>query len=135
MTTHNRLENVTLAAGADLSTHQFKIVELDANGDAVLSPLSKGFGVLQNHPDTAGQACTVAIKGLTKAFAGAAVSIGDKIRVQSGGWALAVTSGAAHPATFHIMGRAQTAASSGGLFSLELAPQLLVGVSSGAAII
>jgi hypothetical protein len=128
----NRNEWVTLVASADLSARQFRIVELTTDGKANLAQLNKGYGVLQNIP-LAGEHASVCVKGETKMHAGDTIAIADYLRVQSGGWAIAVASGAAHPAAFVSIGRAITAAASGALFTAEINRNLVTGLSSGAA--
>jgi len=124
---------VTKEAVADLRSHKYKVVELDSNGKVGLSALDKGYGILQNVPNS-GEAAAVVNWGTTQAIAAVAVSIGDKLKVQSGGWLTPVASGAAHTGTFMLMGRAMTSAVSGSIFTVELERQLLVNVLSGAAI-
>ncbi len=70
----NRLENITLEANADLSAHQFKIVELLSTGLADIADLRAGFGVLQNVPE-ANEAATVAVAGDTKVIAGSNIAL------------------------------------------------------------
>lgn len=113
----NRLECVTLEANVDLSTHQFKIVEMLSDGKADLSGLRGGYGVLQNIPES-GEAGTVAIGGETKVMAGGTIAIGDHIHcVKSGGWAGAVVSGTLTPV--NVLGVAKSAVASGGIFTME----------------
>lgn len=69
---------VTRKAAADLRTHQYKFVKLDANGDLILCAAAgeRAFGVLQNKPNV-GEAGQVCILGLTQVLAGAAVAPTD----------------------------------------------------------
>lgn len=76
-------------AGEDLSGHQFKAVAIDGtiannNGEAA--------GILQNKPKS-GERASVAMFGLVKAYAGAAISAGAQVKVTTSGWLIAVTSG------------------------------------------
>lgn len=69
-----------LAAGADLSSSQFRMVKINASGLAVAAGAGeKAVGVLQDAPDASGKDASVAFKGVTKMEAGAAVTAGDYI--------------------------------------------------------
>ena len=66
MAIQEALISVTLTAGADLRTHQFKFVSIDNTGRVALTGNNAhADGVLQNAPNT-GEAATVAISGLAK---------------------------------------------------------------------
>ena len=65
----------------------------------------------------AGEHGTVAIGGITKVQAGAAVSIGDYIVSAASGFASTLTSGGA---TKRVFGRALSSAASGSVFSMEI---------------
>ena len=62
---------ITLVAGADLSTHQYKFVKLNSSGQAILvaALTDRPIGVLQNAP-TSGQEAEVTIVGGTKLVTG-----------------------------------------------------------------
>ena len=79
MAVQEAIISVTLPAGADLRTHQFKFVSVDANGAVVLTDNdAKAQGVLQNAPNT-GEAATIAISGRVKVACGAGVTRGGDI--------------------------------------------------------
>lgn len=128
MAFHNRLEKVTHEAAADLSGSQFKIVELNTDGKIELGSLNNGYGILQNIPQS-GEAGAVAIRGASKFIAGAAVTIGDWISCKSGGWGIAVVSGALTPNV--VLGQARTTVVSGSIGTVELNPVLNLNVVSG----
>jgi hypothetical protein len=70
---------ISLPAGADLRTHQYKFVEIDANGAVVLvANNAHADGVLMNAPNT-GEAATVAINGVVKVACGANVTRGGNV--------------------------------------------------------
>jgi len=73
---------ITRPAGADLTGDIYHVVKLDSSGDVVLAQLGdvEAIGVLQNNPDDT-QAATVAISGLTKVHASAAVTAGSQVGV------------------------------------------------------
>lgn len=83
-------------AGADLSAKQFFAVKLSTSTDRTVALASTGgeviYGILQNKP-TSGQAADVCIFGLTKCFAGAAVTRGDLLTTDTSGRAITATSG------------------------------------------
>ncbi len=70
----------TFNAGADLRTHQFKFVKLDANGDVILASAAgeSCVGVLLNKPNT-GEQAEVCVHGICKVQADAALNEGDRI--------------------------------------------------------
>ena len=71
--------SVTLNAGADLRTHQFKFVSVDANGLVVLTADdARAQGVLLNAPNT-DEAAEVAISGIVKVKCGANVTRGGRV--------------------------------------------------------
>lgn len=62
---------ITLEAAADLSTHQYKFVTVDANGRAALcGDNGNCVGILQNKPDALGKPATVMIPGGVSKFVG-----------------------------------------------------------------
>lgn len=79
MAVQEALTSVTLTAGADLRTHQFKFVTVGAGGTIGLTG-DDGLadGVLLNAPNT-GEAAIVAISGIVKVACGAAVTRGSLI--------------------------------------------------------
>lgn len=80
-------QSFTAEASADLSTHQYKAVEIGALGQVALqsTALVPIAGVLQNNPNAAGQAATVKFAGVTKAVAGATVTVGAVAEVGATG--------------------------------------------------
>lgn len=104
-----RSENVEFKnyeAGADLSTHQFKFVQVAADGqiDPVGTAGGDAVGVLYNLPSAAGQAAQVGVRGTVKVKAGAAVAVGAKVSSDNAGRAITAV------ATHHVLGRALTVA-------------------------
>jgi hypothetical protein len=79
MAVMENVTSVTLIAGADLRTHQFKFVSVAADGDVELTgDDEKAQGVLLNAPNT-GEAAEVAISGIVKVKCGAAVTRGSDV--------------------------------------------------------
>lgn len=78
---------VPFEAAADLSTKQYYAVKLDASGQIALCDTAgeKCFGVLQDKPAAADRECSVAVSGVTKAVAGAAIAIGDPVGPNAAG--------------------------------------------------
>ncbi len=84
---------ISMDAGADLSSSQHLFVTSDASGDAVVAGAGvRVVGVLDNDP-TSGQAAGVAIEGVTKVIAGAAVAAGADVASSAAGKAITSTSG------------------------------------------
>lgn len=93
MTTQGYGVNITKVAGADLSTHQFKAVKLDTNGNVVLSGVGElAIGILQNKPAN-GQPATVRISGVSKMIAGGAIGAGVAVASDANGKAKAAVAG------------------------------------------
>ena len=79
MAVQEALTSVTLPAGADLRTHQYKFVSVNASGNVILTA-DDGLaqGVLLNDPNT-GEAAVVGISGILKVKCGAAVTRGGRV--------------------------------------------------------
>ncbi len=79
--------DITLPAGADMSSHQYKCVTLDSSGYATVSSNATAaiIGVLQNKPGAAGRAARVRISGLSLFKFGAAVVAGNMIAAMNDG--------------------------------------------------
>lgn len=103
---------ITLVAGADLSTHQYKFVKMNGSGQAVLctAVTDVPIGVLQNDPKS-GQEAEITVIGGTKVKAGVALAIGDAIGTDATSTAQVVTVGT--ETTVYNVGRVLTAATSG----------------------
>lgn len=119
-----RSESFKVATGLTRAA-QFKIVELTANVHEVeIAGIGAGYGVLQNHPENAGEHATVATEGITKVVAGSGgLAIKDWVMSAASGYATKATLltgslGAGTPR--NIIGRALTSAASGGLAAVEL---------------
>jgi hypothetical protein len=108
-----------VAAAADLSTHQFKIVKMSATGIAVAGAGQASIGVLQNKPSALGQAATVWGPGsTTKVVAGALTAKGAYVTPDGNGKAVAATTGD------HIIGQLLDAAGAAdNLVTLFINPQ------------
>lgn len=93
MATENALKCITLEAGGNMSSDQYKFVSLatdgqiDLTGDGALAD-----GVLQDKPAAAGRAAQVAIGGQTKILLGATLAPGADVASSSTGVAVAATS-------------------------------------------
>lgn len=82
-----------LVAGADLSSSQFHAVNLDSNGDVVLSTAGgQTVGALGNKPQDT-EAATVNNTGVVYMKAGAAISKGAAVQVGTGGKIVTHTTG------------------------------------------
>lgn len=104
----------TLAAAADLSTHQFKFIVVDTNGEAALAGAGvDADGVLQNEPE-AGQAATVTTDGVTKAVVGAGgVTAADLLETDATGQVITLAAG-------ETVGRALETGAAGDVISILL---------------
>lgn len=105
-----------LEAAADLSAHQYKLINIDGNGRVALAGNGgRVVGALQNKPNALGKPCTVMQSGISKVVAGAAVTAGADVMSDATGRAIAAT------ATNRRAGVAMAAATAAG----ELIPVLL----------
>lgn len=79
-------------ASADLSSHQFKFMDIGATGAALnTSAGAMCDGVLQNKPDALGKAASVAYSGVSKVVAGAAITAGARVMSSAAGKAVTAT--------------------------------------------
>lgn len=96
MAIENNLVTVSLNANEDLSAAQYRFVSLINNsGEARLRRANNServIGVLQNDPAAAGRAGTVAVAGITKVVAGAAITAGAPVVSDGAGRAIATVS-------------------------------------------
>lgn len=104
MARSEKIECITMEAGIDLSTHQYKFVVLASDGqiDPVASNGGDADGVLYDKPSAAGQAAQVAVQGRVKVLAASAITRGGKVSSNGSGLAQAAAS------THHVLGRAMT---------------------------
>lgn len=108
----NYAVRITLVAGADLSSAQYKFVKLNSSGQAiaVAAVTDRPIGVLQNNP-TSGQEASVLVVGGTKLVAGGTVTEGAVVGTSSTGTGVAKTVGT--DTTHYILGTALTEVASG----------------------
>lgn len=86
MAYEEKICEVSLIAGADLSANQYRFVKISAARTAALCSAAgeKAFGVLTNKP-TSGQTASVAVGGVAMVKAGAAISAGDAVATDASG--------------------------------------------------
>jgi hypothetical protein len=89
MSTTNNMVMDTIIASVDLSALQNRVVRVtgdlaDDNGEA--------YGVLQNKPQS-GEHATVAVHGVVKSVAGAAIAAGAPLSVTNSGFVITTVSG------------------------------------------
>ena len=89
MATHGDIEVVTVSAGADLSAAQFKVIDV---AGTISAANNAALGVLQNKPKLGESAC-VAYNGHVKAFVGAAVTKGARVKTTTSRYLVTVASG------------------------------------------
>lgn len=122
-------------AAADLSTKQFYGVKINSSGLLALCDAAgeNVYGVLQNKPDAAGRAASVAVSGITKAIAGGVIAPGATVAVNASGKFVdaseAVVDTQAGSATDAVIGsfvvgvcRATANTATDDIFPLELRP-------------
>lgn len=109
----------TYLSTGDLSTAIFHAVKLSGTGKRIVKCVAdeRIIGVLQNKPVLTDDAATVMVDGVTKAVAGAAITVGQRVKPNAAGRFIPVS--ASEP----VAGQAETAAAADGeLFTLRIAP-------------
>jgi hypothetical protein len=107
-----------MPANADLSASQYLGVEENSTGKAVVATTlgQAGVGILYNKPDAADRAAEVAVSGVAKGMAGAAITPGAKVTVMANG--RFQTAGSTH----HVWGkyRGSAACANGDIIEIDL---------------
>lgn len=108
-------ETRTLIAGEDLSSHQFRFVTLESDGevDKADSAGERCFGIVENDPAAGGEA-TVVVAGKTRIVCGGTVAAGAQIQTDASGEAITAASGDVS------MGYAMEAGVDGQVIAMEL---------------
>lgn len=108
----NYAVKVSLVAGGDLSSSQYKFVKLNSSGQAVViaAATDRPIGVLQNNP-TSGKTAEVLVSGGTKIKVGGSVTEGAIVSPDGDGDAVAIVAGT--DTTKYICGTALTEGASG----------------------
>jgi hypothetical protein len=87
------LSTISLESAADLTAKQYFFVKVDTAGKAALcGDGENAIGVLQNDPNT-GQAAAIAIDGVSKVVAAAAITTGAAVASNADGKAVTAASG------------------------------------------
>ncbi len=105
-----KTETVTVTAGQDLDTMQYKIIGV---GGTIVATADLALGVVSTKPKN-GEHATVEWAGHMKAYAGAAIVIARGVTVTTSGYLINVTSG---DGVSGQVGMALAAANSGDLFN------------------
>jgi len=89
------LESFSAEAAGDLSDYQYYPVQINASEQVILASDAgdECVGILQDAPDTAGHACSVGFKGVTKAVGGESIDAGAKVGIGAGGKLVTYVSG------------------------------------------
>lgn len=87
MSTEQAKHAITLRAAGDLSTKQYYAVDVDSNGRVAVQTSAGGrvTGILQNKPSAIDQAAEVAVSGIIKGIASAAINPGADVQVTTDG--------------------------------------------------
>lgn len=118
----NYAVKVSLVAGGDLSSSQYKFVKLNSSGQviAVAAATDRPIGVLQNNPASGGVA-EVLITGGTKLVLGGTVTEGAIVSPSSTGAGVAIVAGT--DTTKYICGTALTEGASGEIITAVVSCQ------------
>lgn len=108
----NYAVKVSLVAGADLSSSQYKFVKLNSSGQviAVAAATDRPIGVLQNNP-TSGKTAEVLVSGGTKLVLGGSVTEGQIVSPNASGAGVTIAPGT--DTTKYICGTALTEGANG----------------------
>lgn len=90
------VQSITREASADLSASQYCFVTINGSGQIAVAAANSALtiGVLQNKPDAAGKAATVAVHGVSKVKVGTGgVAQGAEIATGAGGTVVAAAAG------------------------------------------
>lgn len=94
MSTENKLQTLTLLAGADLSTKQYCHVKMSADRTVVAAGNGEeAVGVLQDKPAAAARAAAVGFAGVSKVLLGGTVTAGQYISSDANGAAVVPATG------------------------------------------
>ena len=91
MATQEAKRSISRVAAADLSAQQFRFVDVNTSGQAIaISAIGqRAIGVLQNKPgeatSAAGETAEIAISGVVKVVASAAITAGDEVKAAADG--------------------------------------------------
>lgn len=115
MATKANIVSITLVAAADLTAQQFRVVKVNASGQAALANATdlNAIGILQDKTP-AGAAATVAVAGSSKARAGGTIAAGAAVTSDANGNVVAAATGR------QIIGHALTGGVSGDLITVLL---------------
>lgn len=93
MATSENLHVISVAVDADYSAGQFTIMTLQTDGQALQATTNSSplIGILQNKPAAAGRAGEIAIGGVSKCVASAAISVLAQLTATTGGKAVTTT--------------------------------------------
>ena len=92
MAVQNEFFGISLPAGEDLSSHQFRFITVDADGKAIHADGSHvKIGILQNKPGAEDRAATVAVAGMSKLEASGGVNEGAYLTSDGDGKGAATT--------------------------------------------
>lgn len=119
MATTNNPQLISLEAGADLSSYQFKAVKVTTTANQVTfaGAGENAVGILYEPAGAAGRAVAVANGGVVRAYAGGSITIGGKVAAGADGVIVAATTGA------HVLGVATTTGASGAMFEFIWQPE------------
>ena len=81
MSSESTLTSLSIPAAGDLSSSQYRVVDINASGSAALVSTAggKNVGILQNKPTAAGRAAAVAISGVSRIVLGGTVAAGAEV--------------------------------------------------------
>jgi hypothetical protein len=110
MAIDNSLVCITAEAAADLSTKQYHFVAYNSSSQvaSVASAGAEADAVLQDKPAAQGRACSIAISGVSKVVASAAITAGAAVTSNNAGRAQTATTGN------RVLGKALESASAAG---------------------
>lgn len=123
MATTQSLTVITAPANGDLSSSQFRLVDINSSGNVavVASAGAKGVGVLMNKPSAAAEDAEVAVAGVAKVVIGSGgVTAGNKVQSDASGGAIVAST------SDHVFGTAMESVAAGAVGAVLLHSQHII---------
>jgi hypothetical protein len=92
MGTTEQMTTISMPVAADSSALQYHFMKNSSGEAAVAGDGENAIGVLQNDPDTAGQAGTIAISGRVKVISNGNLAVDQRVAVDTNGHAVIAAS-------------------------------------------
>jgi len=113
-------------AGADLSTAQFLVMQLSTGASFEVNETTlttdRPVGILQNNPNTSGDACEVVTLGIAKAEFGGTVNLNMPLGTGTDARLVEVSEGSSGSSGLFVIAHSLEAGTSGGVYKVMVVP-------------